>query len=406
MNRESADLLPPRILVVDDERQIHASLRLRLGHDYDLAFCFSAREALDRVGRERFDLCLADVHMPEMDGLAFIEAAQKRDPDLGYVVISAFDSEDNLRRAIPLRIYDFIGKPLPDRDGFEGRLPDWIERTRRQREQRSLAQHADAIADDLHSAQLEREVELVASESARDALLQTAGLLTTIHAHLVSTSGFVATRVKTDPALVHLLRSLEEARKTADAAVLVAESFFDSAYGNRDASPALIGAGVRHAISIASRMSGAESVGKTVDFVGAADDAAVRGLTGIDFLLMMVPVIGVALTIAPEGTTVRIRTEHANRLDVAARDVRHRSLLWLNRRNALTSQPGVVVTVSAAAHALARADAEAWLRGTANPLPAITARGLVLGLRKARGLFGVAVGTGAGAFHLVLSLPT
>ena len=406
MNRESVDLLIPRILVVDDERQIHASIRLRLGQDYDLAFCFNAREALDRVSRERFDLCIADIHMPEMDGLAFVEAAQKLDPELGYIVLSAFDSDDNLRRTIPLRVYDFIGKPLPDREGFEARIPDWIDRTRRRRHQHALAQHADAVIQDLHSARLEREVELVASESARDALLQTAGLLTTIHAHLLSSSAFVAARAKSDPSLAHLFRSLEEARKTADAAVIVAESFFDSAYGNRDASPALINAGLRHAISIGNRMGRAEEAGKTVDYAPLNNEPVVRGLSGIDFLLMMVPAIGVALALAPAGTTVRVRGEHVPRLDAATKDNRYRPHLWVNRRNALASHPGVAISVSAAAPPFSRSQAEGWLKGTANPLPAITARGLVLGLQKAKGLLGLAVEPSADEFQLVVVLPT
>ncbi|WP_158277300.1 response regulator [Opitutus sp. ER46] len=396
----------PRILVVDDERQIHASLRLRIGSDYDLAFCFSAREALDRIERERFDLCIADIHMPEMDGLTFVEEAQKTDPELGFIFLSAFDTDENLRRAIPLQVFDFIGKPLPDRDGFEDRIPGWIEQTRNRRHQRALAQHSKEMVQDLQSAQLEREVELVASESARDALLQTAGLLTTIHAHLLSSSTLLNQRAKSDPSLGHLLRSLEEARKTADAAILVTESFFDSAYGNRDTSPAVVNPGLRHAINIATRMSHAEEMHKTVDVTPASDEVIVREISGIDFLLMMVPAIGLALyTTAPE-TTVRVTTEHVARLENASRDSRYRQHLWINRRNALTSHAGVTITVTCGAAPLNRAVAEAWLKGASTPLPAITARGLVLGMQKAKGLLGIAVESSGEVFQLVLVLPT
>src|SRR5690606_19444372 len=121
MSCNPAELITPRILIVDDERQIHASLRLRLGKENDLICCYSASEALEKIANERFDLCFADIHMPHVNGLAFIEAAQKVDPALGFVVLSAFDSEDNLRRAIPLQVLDFLSKPLPDRTGFEAR---------------------------------------------------------------------------------------------------------------------------------------------------------------------------------------------------------------------------------------------------------------------------------------------
>src|SRR4051812_28458245 len=163
MSPDPVELMTPRILVVDDERQIHASFRLRLGRDYDLVFAFSGHDALEKVRHERFDLCFADIHMPNMDGLKFIELARETDPGLGFVVVSAFDSGENLHRAIPLQVYEFLSKPLPERDGFERRIPGWISQTRDRRREHRLAREANTIANDRDSALLERDVELVAS---------------------------------------------------------------------------------------------------------------------------------------------------------------------------------------------------------------------------------------------------
>jgi len=405
MSHSVADSLPPRILVVDDERQIHASLRLRLGQAYDLAFCFNAREGLKAMSRERFDLCFADIHMPQMDGLEFIEAAGTVDRDLGFVVLSAFDTDENLRRAIPLQVYDFLGKPLPDRDGFEGRIPEWIERTRLRRRDHALAQQAHLISRDLDSARLEREVEFVASESARDALLQTASLLTTIHAHLVSATSQLLPRARADVASAHLLRSLEEGRKTADAALNVAQTFFDSGYGNRDSSPALVATGMQHAVSIASRMTKAPEANKVMDCSGLDDRLPIRGLTGIDFLLMLVPALEVALSTAPANSTIRVTSMPLARLDAAMSDVRFRNHLWINRRIAIGSQPGTMIVIASSAAAFSRARAEAWLRGEDAPLAAVAARGLIAGVQKCRGLLALAVSPPSEHFRLGLALP-
>jgi len=405
MSRDTLEFAAPRILVVDDESQIHASLRLRLAKDYELVCCFDARSALQAMAGERFDLCFVDIHLPETDGLAFIGAAQRNDPALGYVVLSAFDSDANLRRTIPLQVYDFIGKPLPERQDFEARIPDWINRTRARRRDQALAKQAGAISHDLDSARLERDVELVASETARDALLQTANLLTTIHAHLVSAATAVAARAKTDPGIAALSRNLEEARKTADAAASVAEGFFDSAYGSRDSSPALVDTGVRHAIGIAVRMSRAEAANKVVDFLPLDTRQPIHGLSGIDFLLMVVPVIGAALTLAAANTTVGIRGEPLPRLDAIAKDPRFRSYLWINRKHALISHPGVLLTVAADAPPFSRARAEAWLKGEDRPLAAVTPRGLIAGLRQCQGVFGISLTPHADQCRLVLALP-
>jgi len=406
MSTDPSDLVTPRILVVDDERQIHASLRLRLAKQYELVACHDARTALQTLGKERFDLCLVDIHMPEMDGLDFIEAAQRTDPGLGYVVLSAFDSSENLKRAIPLQVFDFIGKPLPERDGFEARIPAWIDRTRAQRRDQALARQAGTISQDLDVARLEREVELVASETARDALLQTANLLTTINAHLASAVTVVAAKAKADYNFTPLLRNLEEARKTADAAASVAGGFFDTAYASRDSSPALVDSGVREAIGIAMRMSLAETANKAVDFQPIDARVPIRGLSGIDFLLMMVPAIGAALALTGEKTTVGIRGQRLARVDLAINDAQLRSYLWVNRKHALASHPGMLIGVVTSAPTLTRPELEAWLKGEASPLAGVSARGLLSGLQKCRGLLALSLLPQTKQFRLVLVLPT
>lgn len=399
------DLLAPRILVVDDERQIHASVRLRLAKGYDVVCSTDPHEALQRITAERFDLCIVDIHMPVLDGLRFIAMAQERDPALGYVVLSAFDTDENLRRAIPLNVYEFLPKPLPQPSGFEQRVPEWVERTRSARHRLLLAEQAGSLAQDLDSARLERDVELVASESARDALLQTAGLLTTIHAHLVTATTALASRVRSDPSFSHLLRCFEEARKTSDAAVTVAEGFFDSAYGNRDSSAALVNAGIRHATQIAMRITKAEQANKTIDLGPIDERIALPRLSGIDVLLLMTPALALALTITGSHTTVGVRVEQHPRIEAVLKDHRARNHLWVNRKLATPSHSGVSITVTAAGPALTRSEAEAWLKGAPSHLAKVTARGLVIGIQKCRGLLGLALTPADESFRLVFAIP-
>jgi YesN/AraC family two-component response regulator len=147
--KKQPELLAPHILVIDDEPQVQASIRLRIGSQYHLTSASSAQAALKAVSDRQFDLCFVDIHMPEKDGLRFIEEAANIDGDLGFVIISAFDSDENLHRAIPLQVYEFIGKPLPEREGFEARIPDWIARTRQRRREHALAKRAHEISQDL-----------------------------------------------------------------------------------------------------------------------------------------------------------------------------------------------------------------------------------------------------------------
>lgn len=406
MNSATAKLLVPRIAIVDDERQIHASIRLRIGKQYELVSFLDARAALKAVSEEYFDLCIVDIHMPHIDGLSFVERAQERNRSLGFVILSAFDTDENLRRAIPLQVYEFLSKPLPERDGFEARIGGWVDRTRRRHQEAELAQQAATIDRKLQDASLTREVELVASESARDALRQSANLLTTIHAHLHTGRSLAAARAKSDPSLVHVLRNLELALAAADAAVTVAEGFFDSAYAHRDSSPALVGAGLQHAIGIALRLCRAEAEAKLVDFRLAEETLPVRGLSGINFLLTTFPAIALALRVASPNSTVRLSLERLGRLDLALRDSRYREFLWVNRRNALGSHPAVVISLTNDAPALTRATAEAWLNGEEGEFSTISPRGLLGGVEKAQGLLGLATAPQSKRFELILALPT
>lgn len=405
MRADPADLLPARILVVDDERQIHASVRLRLGREYEMISAFDPRDALDRLGRERFDLCITDLHMPHMDGFTFIERARLVDPGLGYVILSAFDSGENLRRAIPLQVYDFVGKPLPDREGFELRLRGWIDRTRTYRRDLALAEQTRSVAEELATAQLAHEVELVASETARDALLQTSNLLTTIHAHFVTAVTLLQGRAKGDPTLAHVLRNLEGGRKTTEAAVTVAEGFFNSAYANRDSSPAYIDGCIRHAIDVARRICRAEESDKQVDFTPIDERAIARGVSGIDLLLMLVPAMAMALAATQPRSTVRITGSALSRLDEVTKDSDFRHDLWLNRKHALVSHPGLRINITAYTPPLTRNEFEEWLKGGGVRLSSVAARGLVSGLRKSHGMLACATPEGSASFRLLLALP-
>ncbi len=71
-----------RILVVDDEPGICASLRRILGQPYETQTTTSAREALRLIGAgERFDLILCDLMMPELTGMELYQELRELAPD-------------------------------------------------------------------------------------------------------------------------------------------------------------------------------------------------------------------------------------------------------------------------------------------------------------------------------------
>jgi two-component system cell cycle response regulator len=106
-----------RILIVDD---IPANVRLleaRLTAEYfDVRTAMSGREALDLVQRERVDLVLLDVMMPDMTGFE-VCAALKADPrtaQIPVVIVTALDQSEDRVKGLECGADDFLTKPVND----------------------------------------------------------------------------------------------------------------------------------------------------------------------------------------------------------------------------------------------------------------------------------------------------
>ena len=106
---------PARILIVDDLEDNRAVLERRLrrqGHSVESAA--GGRAALERLARERFDLVLLDVMMPDLDGLAVLER-MKGDAglrDIPVIMISALDDVASVVACIQRGAEDHLTKPF------------------------------------------------------------------------------------------------------------------------------------------------------------------------------------------------------------------------------------------------------------------------------------------------------
>ncbi len=107
----------PRILIVDDERNIRRVLNALLTDDgYDVAEAADgdeARAALRRAG-DPFDAILTDLRMPGTDGLQLLRWARDEHPDTPVVMITAHGTVDVAVEAMRAGAYDFITKPFDD----------------------------------------------------------------------------------------------------------------------------------------------------------------------------------------------------------------------------------------------------------------------------------------------------
>ena len=104
------------VLLVDDEALVRAGLRMILETADDVTVVGEAEDgqsAIDAVGRDRPDVVLMDIRMPRLDGLAATTAIRARPQPPAVVVLTTFDGDDEVFRALEAGATGFLLKDTP-----------------------------------------------------------------------------------------------------------------------------------------------------------------------------------------------------------------------------------------------------------------------------------------------------
>jgi len=107
-----------RVVVVDDDVLVRAGLGLVLGADPELELVGQAGDgaaALRTIRDSRPDVVLLDIRMPRMDGLAALEALRDAGDAPAVIVLTTFDTDDHVLRALRLGAHGFLLKDTPPR---------------------------------------------------------------------------------------------------------------------------------------------------------------------------------------------------------------------------------------------------------------------------------------------------
>ncbi|HET6379821.1 MAG TPA: sigma-54 dependent transcriptional regulator [candidate division Zixibacteria bacterium] len=138
------------VLVVDDDSQIRSLLSdLLKSNGYQVVEAKTGAEAVAAVEKQRPDLVMMDIKLPDMDGLDVLKQMKRERPELEIIVMTAFGGSSSAIRAMEHGAYDYVTKPFD--------IDDLLATLRRVFEHAEMAEEVSALRLELGKSAAERE---------------------------------------------------------------------------------------------------------------------------------------------------------------------------------------------------------------------------------------------------------
>jgi YesN/AraC family two-component response regulator len=123
MGRENYESLKKlSVLYVEDDYQVQKQFTNVLKKVFsNVLIAANGQEGLElyKENNHKIDFIIADVQMPEMDGLEMIEEIRKTNSDIACILVTSHGEFDYFIRANDLGVYRYIQKPLDINELFE-----------------------------------------------------------------------------------------------------------------------------------------------------------------------------------------------------------------------------------------------------------------------------------------------
>lgn len=106
--------MPERLLIVDDEPDMLKlmSMIIREKTPYEAVTTNNPLEALEFAKKGGFDLVIADLKMPGLDGMELLEAINKADEEIPVIIMTAYGTVESAMETMRKGAFDFITKPF------------------------------------------------------------------------------------------------------------------------------------------------------------------------------------------------------------------------------------------------------------------------------------------------------
>ncbi|MBW5448219.1 response regulator [Cohnella sp. CFH 77786] len=145
------------VLIVDDEKNIRLGLRAMIEREFQGRFAAllasDGEEALKELSREKIDLMITDIRMPNMDGIELINRVRELENQPSVIILSGHDDFAYAKEAIRCEVKEYLLKPIVRSELFQAlnRLDRELER---KEEQSALLESSLKQQEDYQESQL------------------------------------------------------------------------------------------------------------------------------------------------------------------------------------------------------------------------------------------------------------
>ena len=114
------DLKDIKVLLAEDEPNLTELLSSAIGDCFDeFIIASNGKEVIEKFTRNRPDIVITDIMMPEINGLEMAKELKAIDPDLPIIILSAYSETDKLLQAIDLGVIKYFIKPFDPEELIE-----------------------------------------------------------------------------------------------------------------------------------------------------------------------------------------------------------------------------------------------------------------------------------------------
>lgn len=135
-----------KILTIDDEQGIREIIATYLEDSgFQVIEAENGRIGIELCRRERPDLVLCDLRMPEVDGLEVLAVLTEELPETPIIVVSGMGGVSDAIEALKLGAWDYVTKPIEDMAALEHAIDQALERAHLLQENRQYREHLETV---------------------------------------------------------------------------------------------------------------------------------------------------------------------------------------------------------------------------------------------------------------------